>query len=74
MTDHVTTLNDVDAFELGEMLEFLHDLFACEPVAIQASLDSVTGGGCDIAEIRADLARFAVLLPGNGHRLFGVAQ
>jgi hypothetical protein len=68
MSGH-TRLRDVDAFELAELLEFLYDVLSYSPgVVLEARLARVTGGAYTLAELRADLARFAFLLGGDGHR------
>lgn len=66
------TLPGEAAWELGELVEFLCDWIdhdhrtRCE---LPASLDRFTGGGYDLNELRADLARFSFLLGGDGARL-----
>jgi hypothetical protein len=68
-------LADIDLVELGEMLEFLHDLVASNPDVIADVLERFIGGdGYSLDELRADLARFAFLLGGDGERLFGNQQ
>lgn len=62
------------AVELGELLEFVGDWLlsdrACGVVA--DSLTGFCGGGYGVEELRADLARFAFLLGGDGERfVFG---
>lgn len=64
-----SALNDDDAVELGEMLEFLHDLIDYAPDPLEEWLACFTGGGYSIDELRADLARFVFLLGGSGERL-----
>ena len=56
-------LRDVDALELAEMLEFLRDLLAAEAHAIGPALERFAG--YPLADLRADLARFAFLLGGD---------
>lgn len=69
-------LDAVDAAELAEMLQFLSRWLARDPGRLGASLaDFVGHPACNIAELRADLARFAFLLGGDdGESLFGPAQ
>lgn len=62
-----TSLRDEDAVELGEMLEFLHDWLATCPNA-RASLRQFCLGLFTAEDLRADLARFAFLLGGDGER------
>jgi hypothetical protein len=65
------TVSDDDAVELAEMLEFLHDWTGLLPGALTESLARFVGGdGYVIEDLRADLARFAFLLGGDGERLF----
>lgn len=72
--NHTTSLRDEDAVELAEMLEFLHDWTATCPEA-RASLGKFCLGMFTVEELRADLARFAFLLGGDGERyLHGVDQ
>jgi hypothetical protein len=63
-----------EAVELGEMLEFLHDFIDYAPDALGEWLTRFTGGGYDIGELRADLARFVFLLGGDGERFVFGAQ
>lgn len=67
------TLQADDAVELGELLEFLHDILGYAPGALlEARLARLTAGAYTLAELRADLARFAFLLGGDGDRfVFG---
>ena len=70
MSDHTTvTLDAADAVELAELLEFLNDwLHHHRDVA--ASYQRVHRSGCcTLDELRADLARFAFLLGGDGRYL-----
>jgi phage-related minor tail protein len=67
-------LADIDLVELGEMLEFLHDLIASAPNVIAAVLHRFVGAGYSLEELKADLARFAFLVGGDGERLFGSEQ
>lgn len=63
------TLRADDAIELGELLEFLYDILGYSPgVLLQARLARLTGGAYTLDELRADLARFAFLLGGDGER------
>ena len=64
---NTTRLRDEAAVELGEMLEFLHDWIATCPEA-SASFRRFCFGLFTIEELRADLARFAFLLGGDGQR------
>ena len=63
-----TTISADDAFELGEMLEFICDLIDSHPDMIGESLTHFTGGNYSLAELRTDVARFAFLLGGDGQR------
>jgi len=68
------TLADDDAVELAEFLEVLHDWVAAAP-ELGPSLRAFLGcDGYTLAELRADLARFAFLLGGDGERLFGAER
>ena len=67
-------LADIDLVELGEMLEFLHDLIASAPDIVGDVLHRFVGDGYSLDELKADLARFAFLLGGDGERLFGSEQ
>ena len=70
-----TTLCDDDAVELAEMLEFIHDWTAHIPAIRSESLARFVGGdGYTLTDLRADLARFAFLLGGDGERLFETEQ
>lgn len=60
------SLRDDDAIELGEMLEFLHDWIGFHRLRAGQSLDLFTAAGYTLEELRADLARFAFLLGGDG--------
>ena len=65
------SLNAEDAVELGELLEFLHDWSDYAPDSLAEWLLRFTGGaGYHISKLRADLARFAFLLGGDGERMF----
>jgi hypothetical protein len=64
-------LSAEDAVELAEMLEFLHDWTSYIPAVLTESLARFVGGdGYGLDELRADLARFAFLVGGDGERLF----
>lgn len=65
--NHTTSLRDEDAVELAEMLEFLHDWIATCPEA-RASFRKFCLGMFTVEELRAELARFAFLLGGDGER------
>lgn len=68
-------LADIDLVELGEMLEFVHDLVASDPHTIADVLGRFLGvDGYSVDELKADLARFAFLLGGDSERLFGTEQ
>jgi hypothetical protein len=62
----MTAISDLDAVELGELLEFLGSFFAAEQAVMALALDRVCAGGYSVAELRADLARFAFLLGSDG--------
>jgi hypothetical protein len=66
-------LDGSDAAELAELLSFLGDWLAGDDEVLTASLGRfVAAGGYDLAELRADLSRFAFLLTGqDSERLFG---
>jgi hypothetical protein len=67
-------LEGSDGAELVEMLGFVRDwLGSADSEALAASLRRFVGSdGYDLAELRADLARFVVLLGGDdGQLLFG---
>lgn len=69
------TLEADDAVELGELLEFLHHWIDRAPDAVGQWLARFTGGGYELGELRADLARFVFLLGGDGERfVFGDEQ
>ena len=60
------------AVELGELLEFLGDWLEGASGVVADSLAGFCGGGYGVEELRADLARFAFLLGGDGERfVFG---
>ena len=54
-----------DIIELGEMLEFLASFLNAERTVVAPALERFCGG-YSLAELRADLARFAFLLGGDG--------
>jgi hypothetical protein len=58
------SLRDLDALELGELLEFCRDFLTAEADTIGPALDRFAHG-YPLAELRADLARFAFLLGGD---------
>jgi hypothetical protein len=58
-------LRDDDVIELGEMLEFLVSFLNAERAVVAPALVRFCGG-YSLAELRADLARFAFLLGGDG--------
>lgn len=63
------TLRGEDAFELAELLEFLHDWLASHGGRrIAHELNLFSGYGYSIDELRRDLARFAFLLGGDAER------
>ncbi|MDQ1423507.1 MAG: hypothetical protein QOD72_1005 [Acidimicrobiaceae bacterium] len=65
----MNALNDLDAFELGELLEFLGDWLRHDPAAVlDTSLGRFTNEGYTLDELRADLNRFAFLLGAGGER------
>jgi hypothetical protein len=67
-----TTMDTGDAAELAELLQFLADWLAFDHDRLEALLERFVGThGYDLAELRADLARFTFLLGGNdGEPLF----
>jgi hypothetical protein len=65
------SLDAEDAVELGEFLEFLHDWVDSAPAVAQSLARFVGSDGYGLEDLRADLARFAFLLGGDGERLFG---
>ena len=66
--DTAVTLDGADAVELAELLEFLND-WLHQHRDVAASYQRFTFGLLTLDELRADLARFAFLLGGNGHYL-----
>jgi hypothetical protein len=68
-------LADIDLVELAEMVEFVHDLVASDPDTIADVLQRFLGvDGYNVDELKADLARLAFLLGGDGERLFGTEK
>jgi hypothetical protein len=68
-------LADIDLVELGETLEFVHDLVASAAEVMAEVLGRFVGSDrYDLDQLKADLARFAFLLGGDGERLFGNQQ
>lgn len=76
MTVRPVCLDPLDAVELGEMLEFVGQWLASDGDRLGASLARFMGtDSYGIEELRADVMRFAFLLPGtDGELLFGEAQ
>jgi hypothetical protein len=71
MSANPAGLEDEDVVELGEMLEFVHDLCGSAPDVLADVLRRFVGSdGYTLADLQADLARFAFLLGGDGERLF----
>jgi hypothetical protein len=66
-------LDAVDAAELAEILQFLSQWLARDPGRLGASLAEFVGHPAyGLAQLRADLERFAFLLGGSdGEQLFG---
>ena len=60
-----------DAAELVEMLTFLGDWLDGSDADFAGSLRRFTTGGYSLADLQADLARFAFLLGDDSGRLFG---
>jgi hypothetical protein len=58
------SLRDLDALELGELLEFVRDFLTVEHAVLAPALERFAG--YPLGELRADLARFAFLLGGEG--------
>lgn len=52
------TLEADDAVELAQLLEFVHDRIDYVPDPLGQWLARFTGWGYELAELRADLARF----------------
>ena len=64
------TLRAEHAIELVELLEFLRDWTTADQQRISDSLAGFTHGRAyDVDALRADLARYAFLLGGNGDQL-----
>ncbi len=68
------SLDAADAAELAEMLQFLSDWLARDPVRLAASLQEFVGfPAYGLPQLRADLDRFTFLLGGSdGESLFGL--
>lgn len=68
-------VDGADAAELAELLAFISDWLDTggDAELLEASLARFVGSSAyDLAELRADLARFVLLLGGvDGERLFG---
>lgn len=63
------------AIELGELLEFLAGLLDGAPDVFAEALAGLCGPSYPLVDLRADLARFAFLLGGDGQRfVFGVGR
>jgi hypothetical protein len=62
------TLSADDAVELGELLEFLGDWLHQHRDELTISYRRFTLGLLCLDELSSDLARFAFLLGGDGHR------
>lgn len=58
------SLRDLDALELGELLEFLRDFLTVEANTISPALERFADG-YPLDELQADLARFVFLLGGD---------
>jgi hypothetical protein len=65
-------LDQGDAAELAELLQFLRDWLASNNADLQAALETFVGSaGYDLGQLGADLDRFTFLLGGNdGEPLF----
>jgi hypothetical protein len=61
-------LRDEHAVEFCELLEFLGDWLDADSGVVAGSLSGFCAGGYGVGELRADLARFAFLLGGDGER------
>jgi hypothetical protein len=68
------SLDLLDAAELVEMLEFIHDWLASDHDNLSASLHRFVAdpqpSNYDLDRLRHDLQRFAFLLGGDGEALF----
>lgn len=73
MSGH-TNLRDDDAVELTELLEFLGDWIDAAHNDLADAMASFTNDGYTVDELRADLARFAFLLGGDGERFVHGAE
>ena len=60
-----TELRPEHAAELAELLEFIHEWFATDNDALQASLRRFSFGLFSLDELRSDIGRFAFLLGGH---------
>ena len=56
------------AVELCELLEFVCDWLDADSGVVADSVSVFCAGGYGVGELRADLARFAFLLGGDGER------
>lgn len=67
------SLDQLDAVELAELLQFLADWFTADAETLNTSLTTYLGTtGYDLTQFRDDLHRFVFLLGGNdGEPLFG---
>ncbi len=74
MSTPTVTLDALAAVELGELLEFLHDWLTSDRQGPGDSLGRFTGGGYTLEELRADVARLAFLLGGDGERFVHGAE
>ena len=65
-------LDQADATELAELLQFLTDWLATDPDTLDTSLTRyIAGPGYNLNQLRQDLQRLAFLLGGNdGEHLF----
>ena len=68
MSTPPVTLDALDAVELGELLEFLLDWLHQDRDVLITSCHRFTLGLLRLDELSTDLARFAFLLGGDGHR------
>jgi pimeloyl-ACP methyl ester carboxylesterase len=66
MSAPAVTLHALDAVELAELLEFVHDWLGSDNPGVGDSFRRFTAGGYTLDELRADLARFAFLVGGDG--------
>ena len=63
-----------DAEELAELLEFLDDWLRSNYRPASRALNTFTGYGYDIADLRGDLARFIFLLGGPADRFINGSE